>query len=97
MSSTTKRTAASTDAAAMAIDIQEMIGRAHALLLQSEEDLSDLVELLMREQPFVRFNVPLINAAGDLGRAIGEVPVSEAIKQARELLELMDYADRKDG
>jgi hypothetical protein len=97
MSSTTTPAPTSVDAAAMAIKIEEKLGQLHELLLQLEEDASGLVEVLMEHQPFVRFNTPLINAAGSLSLAIGEANVSEAGKQARELLELMDYADRKDG
>jgi hypothetical protein len=97
MSSTTKPAATSVDAAAVAIRIEEKLDQVHQLLLQAEEEASGLVEVLMEHQPFVRFNTALINAAGDLALAIGEVSVSEAGKQACELVELMDYANRKDG
>ena len=72
MTSTTMHVPTSDDAVGSVLLIQEKIEAAHKLLVQLEEDASKLVELLIDHQPFLRFNTPLINAAGDVGRAIGE-------------------------
>ena len=85
MASTTKPAPTSVDIAAVAIGIREKLGQTHLALVQLEEDAADLVELLIDHRPFVGFNTPLINAAGELGRAIGEVSVDEPSKQVSEL------------
>jgi hypothetical protein len=96
--SETKPAPTSVDAAALAIAIQRNFRTALAELAQAQDKADDLLEMVM-SIGFERFNHAVINQANgvrdDLNADFNFL--ADRQKQLNELLELIQYADRKDG
>jgi hypothetical protein len=102
MASTTKPAPTSVDVAALAIRIQEKLVQADELLKQAAEDASDLVNAATFAK-VERFHLALGEEAQWIADYLGPdhagsgFDIDSAVKSIEEFLELLGYADRKDG
>lgn len=82
---------------ASALRIAETLAEAQEALLQARENAQDLIEHAQRDLPFLRFhNAVMLQAQHIIDDIPAERALDDLVKQSNELLELLQYATRKD-
>jgi hypothetical protein len=102
MGTTTAAAPTAADVDLLAISIQEKLEQAQKLLAEAGEDAYRLFELA-EVTKLERFQTAFINECEQFARYVGpdhdgsEFHFDNALEQLAELLELLQYATRKDG